>query len=103
MRNTAKSTLSSKRRALRTEICGKFSTVGYVLTDRNGRIMEINQAGQIFFGRTRKRLLKRPLSSLVAPENQTIVQNLLERALDIGFTEKQEIEISRPDESDHCH
>ncbi len=77
------------------------SPVGYLVIDNTGRVTSVNPAGQKLLGKPENALVQERFSLLVAPENQEPVRLMLERALEKGIEERQEIRIIKPDGSNH--
>jgi len=74
----------------------ELSPVGYLTADGDGRVTDINRAGERLFGRPRNALLKQRFSALVVPEERVAVHLMLERAMETGSTEKREIKLIKP-------
>lgn len=81
------------------QVLWELSPVAYLVVDFAGRVTAFNRAAQRLFGRPESALLNERISMLVTPENQVPVQLMLERTLQTGSDEKQEIRISKPDGS----
>jgi PAS domain S-box-containing protein len=79
----------------------ELSPAGYLIVDAAGRVSAVNRAGQRLFGRPENALLTERFAALVAPENQVPVHLMLERAVETGIAEQQEIRIKKPDGAVH--
>ena len=77
----------------------ELSPAGYLLVDFSGRVTAVNRAGRQLFGKHGNALIKERFSTLVAPEDQVSVHLILERVMETGIVEKQEIRVVRPDGS----
>ena len=75
------------------------SPIGYVILDIAGRVSAINRTGLTLFGRPLNALLDARFSTLLSAEDQAPVHRLCESALATGLTRKQQVRITRPDET----
>ena len=79
----------------------ELSPVGYLIVDFSGRVTAVNRAAQRLFGRPEDALLNERFATLETPENQVPVHLMIERAVETGIAERQEIRIKKPDGAIH--
>jgi diguanylate cyclase (GGDEF)-like protein/PAS domain S-box-containing protein len=77
----------------------EFAPIGYLTLSREGLILEINLTGALLLGQDRKKILRRPLSRFISPEDSDRYHRLLGQIVKHDDRQSFAVKLNRSDGS----